>query len=218
MPTITRAWINDIIENNPNTDNAPDAWIQWQETGKYLPLIAEPTRQYRKKDEQLPESKLKQTMLTTLIEYFKNHVNKEYEFEKCAADIAKLMDGNITSIDLTRPWRDGGRDGVGEYTIGTNGTNIQVEFALEAKCYDVNNGCGVKLTSRLISRIKHRQFGVFVTTSYVNEQAYKEIIEDGHPILIIGGRDIVDILISKGINSREKLRNWLEIKYPNQDV
>ena len=36
------------------------------------------------------------------------------------------------------------------------------------------NSVGVKELARLISRIKHREFGVLVTTSYVNEQAYRE--------------------------------------------
>jgi Restriction endonuclease len=42
------------------------------------------------------------------------------------------------------------------------------------------NSVGVKELARLISRIKHREFGVLVTTSYVNEQAYREVRDDGH--------------------------------------
>jgi hypothetical protein len=55
---------------------------------------------------------------------------------------------------------------------------------MEAKCYSPNHSVGVHEMSRLISRIKHRQFGALVTTSYVNNQAYKEVKEDQHPILI----------------------------------
>jgi hypothetical protein len=33
---------------------------------------------------------------------------------------------------------------------------------------------GVREMSRLISRLRHRQFGVLVTTSYVDNQAYRE--------------------------------------------
>lgn len=85
-----------------------------------------------------------------------------------------------------------------------------VEFAIEAKRYDFNSGVGIKETSRLISRIRHRQFGVIVTTSYVSEQAYKEISEDGHPIIIISAKDIVDILNKSGINNEELMEKWLE--------
>ena len=36
------------------------------------------------------------------------------------------------------------------------------------------NSVGVNEHARLIGRIKHGEFGVLVTTSYVNEQAYRE--------------------------------------------
>ena len=48
--------------------------------------------------------------------------------------------------------------------------------------------------SRLISRIRYRQFGIMVTTSYVDNQAYGEVVEDGHPILIVTASDIAGIL------------------------
>lgn len=48
---------------------------------------------------------------------------------------------------------------------------------------------GVKEVSRLISRIRHRQFGVLVTTSIVARQAHQEVREDRHPnIFYIGAR------------------------------
>ena len=97
-----------------------------------------------------------------------------------------------------------------------NGLNqaLKTVFAVEAKCYDLDNAVGVKETSRLISRIRHRQFGVFVTTSYVDIQAYKEIIEDEHPIAIISGVDIIDILYQNNITNLEKLKEYLNQHYP----
>jgi hypothetical protein len=73
----------------------------------------------------------------------------------------------------------------------------------------LTSSCGVKETSRLISRLRHRQFGIFITTSYVALQAYKEIIEDGHPLLIISAIDISQLLISKGIADVSMLEQWL---------
>ena len=55
--------------------------------------------------------------------------------------------------------------------------------------------------SRLISRIRYRQFGIIVTTSHVNKQAYEEVVEDGHPILIITASDIAGILRRNAINT-----------------
>ena len=63
--------------------------------------------------------------------------------------------------------------------------------------------------SRLISRIRYRQFGILVTTGYVHHQAYAEIINDGHPILIVTARDIARILLNHSINTGN-LRAWIE--------
>ena len=117
------------------------------------------------------------------------------------------------SIETTRARRDGGRDAIGKYRVGKELNGIELEFALEAKRYSMRNSAGVKETSRLISRIKHRQFGIFVTTSFVADQAYKEIIEDEHPILIISGKDIIDILLNAGIGSVEHLKDWLKANF-----
>lgn len=48
--------------------------------------------------------------------------------------------------------------------------------------------------SRLISRLRYRQFGIMVTTSYVAQQAYEEVVEDRQPILIVTATDIASTL------------------------
>ena len=63
--------------------------------------------------------------------------------------------------------------------------------------------------SRLISRIRYRQFGIMVTTSYVDTQAYSEVVEDGHPILIVTATDIAGILRTNAINS-SNIDQWLK--------
>ena len=128
-----------------------------------------------------------------------------------------MMDKNIVECDLTRPWRDGGRDALGKYRIGDPDNAIDVEFALEAKCKQFNSGSGVKETSRLISRLRYRQFGIFVTTSYVSEQAYKEIIEDGHPVIVMSGRDMANLLIMHGLNTDSRINQWLISNYPYKE-
>jgi Restriction endonuclease len=120
----------------------------------------------------------------------------------------------VDRIDVTRPWRDGGRDAVGDYLLGPASDPVAVEFALEAKCYAPTSGVGVRYTSRLISRLRHRQFGVLVTTSHLDKQAYQEIREDGHPVVVLAGRDIVDILKKSGFDTTTGLRRHLEEKYP----
>jgi hypothetical protein len=210
---VTRAWINDIHLGTPVSDNTPLAWCNWIAGGPYVALKAAKSKNYRTKGEQLPGPGLENDILSKVIDYFKTHPQGEFAFERCAAEIAKLMDGNITSYELTRPWRDGGRDATGLYNIGITSNAIKVDFALEAKCHQMNIGSGVRETSRLISRLRHRQFGIFVTTSYLDIQAYKEIIEDQHPVIIISGIDIARILINAGYNSVEQVNRWLRVNF-----
>jgi hypothetical protein len=123
---------------------------------------------------------------------------------------------DIATLDLTRSSRDGGRDGVGQFRIGRGPTSVLVDFALEAKCYSFSNGVGVKEMARLISRLRHRQFGVLVTTSYVDLQTYKEIKDDGHPIVVISAADIGELLKLNGLDSVPLVLSWLEREFPNR--
>jgi ABC-type lipopolysaccharide export system ATPase subunit len=135
-------------------------------------------------------------------------------FERCAAQLTQLMDKNFVNYELTRSSRDGGRDAVGEYRVGSSSASILIDFALEAKCYAEQNSVGVREISRLISRLRHRQFGVLVTTSFVNIQAYKEIKEDHHPIVIIAASDIVQILMGAELNTTNRVIEWLHTNFP----
>jgi hypothetical protein len=211
VQVVPRLWINELISGKLSSRNRPHAWQQWIKTGNYEALKSEPTLAYRKKKEQMPSNQGDKLMLRKIFDYFKD---APFAFEHCAAKIATLMDPNIISFDVTRPWRDGGRDAVGLYRIGTSSDNIEVEFALEAKCFEPGNSVGIRHTSRLISRLRHRQFGIFVTTSYIAEQAYSEIREDKHPVVVIAGRDIVRILKEAGIETPEKLAEWLKTRFP----
>ena len=76
-----------------------------------------------------------------------------------------------------------------------------------------SNSVGVREMSRLISRLRHRQFGILVTTSYVDVQAYREIKEDGHPIVVISGGDIADLLKLNGHSTAEAVTLWLQSEF-----
>jgi hypothetical protein len=209
-PVIRRAWIAALHRGEPVTDHCPSVWAKWLNTRVYLPLKSEPVIEYRTKDEQLPSEHLL-PLVHEVYSYFKDD---PFEFERCAVELFRLMDRNIGTCDLTRRWMDGGRDAVGQYKIGPPGCGISVDFALEAKCYDMSTGVGVRDTSRLISRLRYRQFGVFVTTSYVSLHAYKEIIEDGHPILVVSSGDITRILLDAGYATPKDVRAWLSGRFP----
>lgn len=204
---VSRAWIDDLLAGRHITANTPRAWMEWVLTGKYRVLRAEPTVSYRTKADQLPLNAREDEILR---EVYSFHRERPTGFEPCAAELFRLVDGNVIDFEVTRPWRDGGRDAVGRYRIGTSGDPVKVDFALEAKCYEPGrSSVGVKEMSRLISRLQHRQFGVMVTTSYVHKQAYEEVTDDGHPVLILAGRDITEALTRSGYGSARAVESWL---------
>lgn len=210
VPTVPRAWIDDVRRGTPLTNNAPAAWVQWVRGGQPSPLRSVAGLLYRSKEQQAPEGRNETSMLAAI---YKRFAEDPFEFEECAARIAEMLLPGIVERDLTRRSRDGGRDAIGKYRIGFGDTAIKVDFALEAKCYAPGNAVGVKETSRLISRLRHRQFGILVTTSYLHAQAYEEITEDQHPILVIAGRDIVEILKRGGIRDEDAVLAWLEANF-----
>ena len=211
-PTLSRAWLSDIRGGNPHSDNAPSAWRVWADGGQPQALRSEPIVTHRTKIEQLPRDGAGVRMLAMVHAHFSK---RPHDFEHCAARLAEMLLPNIVTIDVTRPSRDGGRDAVGRYRVGADRTSIEVDFALEAKCYAADASVGVKETARLISRLRHRQFGILVTTSYVNMQAYKEIQEDRHPVLIVSGIDIVEILKRTGIRDDSAVAAWLASTFPH---
>lgn len=203
---LPRSWLKAVQDNHEWIEKAPRVWYKWRTTGQITPLKAVRSLEIRTKEEQLPSAS-DESLLRVIIEKFSTYPQG---FEACAAEIVRLFLGaNVVSIDLTRAVRDGGRDAFGKYLIGRGPSSVAVDFSMEAKCYSPNNSVGVKELSRLISRLRHRQFGVLVTTSWVHSQAYKEIKEDGHPILVISGGDLVNILKEHGISTSHAMTAWL---------
>ncbi len=209
--SINLEWLTDIESGKAyESIYAPNAWKKYISCGKFKPLMCVKEKAYRSQIEQLPKTPTGKEMLNHLHNYF---IDKDggYSFEKFACEITKSMNSSILEITNTRPVRDGGFDGIGKYKIFDSLENsISVDFFLEAKCYKFSKGCGVKETSRLISRIKNRQFGILFTTSYLSQQAYEEITEDEQPVIVISGGDIVQHLMYKlDIANTVELEKWL---------
>lgn len=209
---ISKKWLESLIYDHKNSlQYAPAAWRKFVMQGRngIEALKAQKILKIPSKYDQLQSD----NEGLRCVQLIRNHYKeKPHGFEACATDIVSKMDDNFIGFSLTRPWRDGGRDAIGYYAISTGGkTNrpLKVDCALEAKCYSKDNGVGVRQMSRLISRIRYRQFGVMVTTSYVNNQAYSEVVEDDHPILIVTATDIAGILRRNQINS-SNIDQWFE--------
>jgi hypothetical protein len=166
----------------------------------------------RSRTEQYPTTEAGKAILEAVHQHFEP---QPHAFENLAADMWKASDRNVTGIDVTRPTRDGGRDAVGTYQVGPAIDPVTIHFALEAKCFRPHGGgVGVKDISRLIGRLKHRDFGVFVTTAHVGDQAYREVREDQHPVVFLTGRDIIDILGRMGLRTLGDVRQYLADRHP----
>ena len=211
-PIVTQGWLAELREGKETTfPAAPAAWRSWVESGERQALIAARTIEHRRKPEQIPDSAVGRSMISAIHKWF---AGRPHDFEKCAAAIARMMLPEITAMDLTRPSRDGGRDAIGQLKIGSGPASILVDFALEAKCYALESAVGVREISRLISRLRHRQFGILVTTSWLETQAYREIKQDQHPIIVISASDIVALLTSNGRGDRRAVETWLANDFP----
>jgi hypothetical protein len=207
VPVISRAWIKDIQAGGAVTStHAPKPWLDWVKGRKFSPLLSQPTKTIRSKAQQLPTNDEVAAYAKLVYNFYKDD---PYSFERCAMELAKLFMLNIHDYEITRPWRDGGRDAIGTYRIGHGAGAVDVEFAMEAKCYELNVGVGVKALSRLLSRLRHRQFGILVTTSYLDSQAYQELVQDGHPVVVISSGDFATKLKEK-FGSLDKVKIWLE--------
>lgn len=214
LNVVPRAWLDELQKGVSLGPSCPAVWRQWVKTGKANALRAERVSRTRTKAQQFGDDTRK-----AIAEAVHAHfAPAPHSFEHFAADIVRLMDPNVVSIDVSRPSRDGGRDAVGQYRIGQPQNCVTVEFAMEAKCYKPTAGLGVEVMSRLISRLRHRQFGILVTTSYLGDQPYKEIVEDGHPIVVCAGGDLAALLIEKkALNTPGAVRTWLAEAYPLPD-
>ena len=209
---ITKKWIESLIyDYENNLKYAPECWKRFVKYGRNgitalkSPRIISIPNRYQQLQSDFEGRKCIDIIRT-------RYSSNPYKFEVCATDLIKKLDSNFVDFSITRPWRDGGRDAIGHYNIQPGGRfnyPLKIDCALEAKCYADSHAVGVREMSRLISRIRYRQFGIMVTTSYVNKQAYKEVVEDGHPILIVTASDIASILRKNSITSGN-IDEWLQ--------
>ena len=204
---VAKVWLEDLVNGiNPSESiYCPSSWKRWVETGIYDPLTCERKREPRSKENQSPQNNNESNVLKNVKEGFSDR-----EFEFAAVKIVELMDPRFKDFKVTQRARDGGRDAIGTYQVGHADHQIQLTAIVEAKLWKENSDIGVKPMSRLISRIKHRDIGVFITTSCFNKQVQKELIDDNHPVILISGGDIARVLIANELDLPEKFFAWAE--------
>ncbi len=209
--TLSRDWLNDLVSGLPGQDSphCPQSWRRWVQTGAYTPLMCARQIAPRSRQQQLPHSDREWKILRHIRETLTDR-----EFEFFAAELVRIMDDRFVNLTVTRAVRDGGRDVVGGYRVGHDSHQVLLSVYVEAKQWDPKSAVGVKPMMRLLARLKHRDVGVFVTTSYFETQVQQELIEDQHPVLLVSGGDIVRLLIRAeldDLSSDGKLEPWLKL-------
>lgn len=204
---VSHAWLEDLVAGIPSVDSphCPSSWKRWVTRGRYDLLRCERTIRVRSREEQQPRGGREADVLASLYESLSPR-----EFEFAAASIVKMMDDRFVNLDVTPAVKDGGRDVVAQYKVGHDLHQVLLSASIEAKRWDPKQAVGVKPMMRLLSRLKHRDIGVFVTTSYFERQVQQELIEDRHPVILVSGGDIARLLISREIEG-PSLARWINL-------
>jgi len=205
---IQKAWLEDLVNGvTPfESNHCPVLWKKWTQSGIYDPLTCERQREPRSKENQSPQNSKEATVLARVLESFSDR-----EFEFAAVAIVRLMDPRFSDFKVTQRSRDGGRDATGLYKLGHDNHQVTLSALIEAKLWKEKTDVGVKPMARLISRIKHRDIGVFITTSCFNKQVQLELIDDNHPVILVSGGDIARVLISNELDVPEKFDAWAQV-------
>ena len=120
---LSRVWLDDVIEGNPLSKACPPAWHRWVSAGVYSPLISERIGT-RSRTQQVPRDHAGRSVLAEIHRHFNLTLGNPYRFEQCAVDLWRMIGRATGEVDLTRPWRDGGRDAVGSY-LSTSSRSTQ---------------------------------------------------------------------------------------------
>lgn len=204
---IKKLWLEDMVNGMSPVESlhCPDTWRRWIETGIYEALTCERKREPRSRKQQLPQNSRERDALAKVQSTFSHR-----DFEFAAVQIVQMMDQRFLDFTVTQRVRDGGRDAVGNYRVGHDNHQVHLRAIIEAKLWKEDADVGVKSMSRLISRIKHRDLGVFVTTSCFNTQVQRELIEDNHPVILVSGGDIARVLVANELDVQDKFAAWAE--------
>lgn len=208
--TIPHAWLQDMTEGISPTDSkhCPSAWRTWVKSGVYSPLRCIRKQEPRTRAQQMPQGRDERTLLKRV---FTELTPREFEF--FAAALLPMIDDRFVDLTVTQAVRDGGRDVLAKYRVGHDSHQVMLDTYVEAKHWKLDSAVGVKPMMRLLARLKHRDLGVFVTTSFFESQVQKELIEDGHPVLLVSGGDIARILVGAelgGASAGTRLTEWLQ--------
>ena len=162
-------------------------------------------KQIRTKAKQLPqEGSVNDNILKQLIKL------DPYKFEEVIVALFQGLTEITHHIARTKSTGDGGFDFFGTFKL-PKPTIYEIRFRGEVKRFAKSKGVDPKTVSRLVARLSRQEYGIFVTTSYFTEQAQREVLNDGYPVHLVSGIDLVQMfkylrLVSGGQIKKE----WLE--------
>lgn len=190
---------DDISEIN---SKAPKAWIDYIKGRPQKIDVFK--KEIKSKEQQLPVSKSDLQVLKSL------HDLTPTQFEKALVELFRELPHVHHNIAGTRPSKDGGFDFYGEFSLPFP-IGYRIQFLGEAKKYGINNPVSPDKVSRLVARLDRGQFGIFVTTSYYTKQAQEEILEDGYPVKLYSGIDLINFLKElRLIDSGQIKSEWIQ--------
>lgn len=203
---IHKDWLVDLVSGiKPHkSEYCPESWKYWIKTGIYDALECNSEIRPRTENEQFPQTPKERFVL----DYIKNNLT-DREFEFACPEILKILDANFKGLYVTPRTKDKGRDVIGKYYLGHLGHQIILDVSIEAKHW--KGAVGVKPMTRLISRLKRSDIGIFITTSHFAKQVQEELIEDNRPVMLICGGDIARLLIKSDLSRPELLKNWINL-------
>ncbi|MEV0939582.1 restriction endonuclease [Micromonospora wenchangensis] len=202
--TLDMRWIDD--RRNPDLNDeraarhAPASWRHWIKGGRAaIPRVRRRVlaSRVRSTEDQLPPpGSAEATVLSRLYTFFDG---RKHAFELLAAQAcAQILGGSGARYHagwLTRPGGDGGIDFVGRLDVGTVENNTPLVVLGQAKCIAPTSSIGPDQVARVVARLRRGWIGVFVTTGTFSRQAQVEVIDDQYPLVLVGGRTLVEQVV-----------------------
>jgi HJR/Mrr/RecB family endonuclease len=134
---------------------------------------------------------------------------KPVEFEAILVELLRSLPHVNHNITRTRLVKDGGFDFSGQFNLPFP-FSYKIGFLGEAKKHSRANSIGPGMVSRLVARLARGEYGLFVTTSYYTKQAQEEVIEDGYPVRLYNGLDIINFLRELKLIDEARIKeSWL---------
>lgn len=204
--TVKIEWLHNRVKCTELKDlnkTAPKVWIDYIKGNvRKLDIWS---KSIIKKIDQLPPEKSEEAHLLLQL----NKLSPT-QFEAVVVDLFRNLPHVNHKIVRTRPTADGGFDFYGQFSIPYP-IKYEIGFIGEVKKFARENAVQPKHVSRLVARLNRGQYGIFVTTSYYTEQAQREVLEDGYPVKLFSGNDIVKFLHElRLVDQGEIKKEWLE--------